>query len=246
VVNVQGETSPEFKTYETAILFGAGVKMKFSKLLAGIALTVLLTGFGAAPSNAVVLQTSNSGGVGNQAWSGVGLEFTVNAPINVTAIGIFDSGLDGIFGSLTADLMTLGGTVLASSVFTSTAGPLTNGGYLFQAITPVTLAVGTYYLMGYGWTGTDLEHNSNVFGLPDTFTGSGLVSYVQSAWTGSGGDPAGTVPNNFGGPNYFSSANIVLSAVPEPSTWAMMLLGFVGLGWLYRRKARRSPVLSAA
>ncbi|MBV8920005.1 MAG: PEP-CTERM sorting domain-containing protein [Bradyrhizobium sp.] len=28
-----------------------------------------------------------------------------------------------------------------------------------------------------------------------------------------------------------------ISAVPEPSTWGMMILGFLGLGWMtYRRK----------
>jgi hypothetical protein len=35
------------------------------------------------------------------------------------------------------------------------------------------------------------------------------------------------------------------SAVPEPSTWAMMLLGFAGVGFMaYRRKAK--PALMAA
>jgi hypothetical protein len=35
------------------------------------------------------------------------------------------------------------------------------------------------------------------------------------------------------------------SAVPEPSTWAMMILGFVGLGFMaYRRK--NSTMLNAA
>jgi PEP-CTERM motif len=34
----------------------------------------------------------------------------------------------------------------------------------------------------------------------------------------------------------------VADAVPEPSTWAMMILGFLGLGWLaYRRKNRFAP-----
>lgn len=33
------------------------------------------------------------------------------------------------------------------------------------------------------------------------------------------------------------SADVVLSAVPEPSTWAMLLLGFLGVGFVaYRRK----------
>lgn len=37
-----------------------------------------------------------------------------------------------------------------------------------------------------------------------------------------------------------------VSAVPEPSTWAMMLLGFCGLGFMaYRNKTRARPTLSA-
>ena len=36
-----------------------------------------------------------------------------------------------------------------------------------------------------------------------------------------------------------------VAAVPEPSTWAMMLLGFAGIGFLaYRRKSK--PVLMGA
>ena len=36
-----------------------------------------------------------------------------------------------------------------------------------------------------------------------------------------------------------------VSAVPEPSTWAMMILGFAGLGFMaYRRKSK--PALMAA
>jgi hypothetical protein len=33
--------------------------------------------------------------------------------------------------------------------------------------------------------------------------------------------------------------NLSVTPVPEPSTWAMMILGFAGVGFLaYRRKAR--------
>jgi PEP-CTERM motif len=40
---------------------------------------------------------------------------------------------------------------------------------------------------------------------------------------------------NFGDNTEFVTANI--SAVPEPSTWAMMILGFAGVGYLaYRRR----------
>jgi hypothetical protein len=43
----------------------------------------------------------------------------------------------------------------------------------------------------------------------------------------------------------FSVTGDVTSAVPEPSTWAMLLLGFAGLGFMaYRRKSK--PALMAA
>jgi hypothetical protein len=31
----------------------------------------------------------------------------------------------------------------------------------------------------------------------------------------------------------------IAAAVPEPSTWAMMLLGFLGLGFAFRQSRRR-------
>jgi PEP-CTERM motif len=43
----------------------------------------------------------------------------------------------------------------------------------------------------------------------------------------------------------FSGTLTIAAAVPEPSTWAMMILGFAGLGFLaYRRKSK--PALMAA
>jgi hypothetical protein len=47
---------------------------------------------------------------------------------------------------------------------------------------------------------------------------------------------------NISGTSYQSGANIQTSAaVPEPSTWAMMILGFAGVGFMaYRRKAKPS------
>jgi hypothetical protein len=61
-------------------------------------------------------------------------------------------------------------------------------------------------------------------------------SYLASLFT----DPVLTAGVNRGD----GSINIeLLKAVPEPSTWAMMLAGFAGLGWLARTRGRKtSPV----
>ena len=59
-------------------------------------------------------------------------------------------------------------------------------------------------------------------------SGAGITS-IEWSGTGSGFHPYGV--DNF----------VFSTGVPEPSTWAMMLLGFAGLGLIaYRRKAKRT------
>jgi hypothetical protein len=68
--------------------------------------------------------------------------------------------------------------------------------------------------------------------------------YVQSAVPCKGTDPAYTTSS----PEFTMMESIgydPVTAVPEPSTWAMMILGFAGIGFMaYRRKSK--PALLAA
>lgn len=51
--------------------------------------------------------------------------------------------------------------------------------------------------------------------------------------------------NFAGGASEFGAVGTVVAAVPEPSTWAMLILGFAGVGFMaYRRKSK--PALMAA
>jgi hypothetical protein len=62
--------------------------------------------------------------------------------------------------------------------------------------------------------------------------GGGGGSYLARLFT----DPALTAGANRG------DGSISITAVPEPSTWAMMLAGFAGLGWLaHTRRRKTSP-----
>lgn len=46
--------------------------------------------------------------------------------------------------------------------------------------------------------------------------------------------------------NITLGASVPTGAVPEPSTWAMMVLGFAGLGFLTYRRRNQSSALTAA
>jgi hypothetical protein len=224
--------------------------------VAAIALALSALALAPMPARAMVLQTSAAGDVGNQTYSGVGVEFSVNSPITVTSLGAFDSGLSGSIATdatLTVDLMTFGGGIIASQTFTSGAPGSLSGNYLFKDISAVILGAGAnYFLMGYGWTADQQEHNKNVSGSAEVFTSSPLVSYVSAPW-GDGGDAPGTLPDHDvgdGSVNYFEGPNMQFDAVgstPLPSTWTMLIAGFAGLGFFaYRGSKNNAAVFAAA
>jgi PEP-CTERM motif len=69
---------------------------------------------------------------------------------------------------------------------------------------------------------------------------SATAPYTSALLTGS------EIGVNFAGQTY-SGGSVTISAVPEPSTWAMMLLGFAGIGWAaFRRNQPKSGMASAA
>jgi hypothetical protein len=43
----------------------------------------------------------------------------------------------------------------------------------------------------------------------------------------------------------FSLSGETIVAIPEPATWAMMLLGFAGIGFMaYRRKSKPASIVT--
>ena len=73
---------------------------------------------------------------------------------------------------------------------------------------------------------------------------SGMLSAADLA--GVGITPTATAPEGqlFIFDNAFVEAHVLGAAVPEPSTWAMMMLGFAGLGYAgWRRSAKARPAL---
>jgi hypothetical protein len=82
----------------------------------------------------------------------------------------------------------------------------------------------------------------------DTQTVTGTVNFADIAPIGGGYQLELVLQNTipFGGGSVTwldgGTTGLSYSAVPEPSTWAMMLLGFAGLGFAGYRGAKRTPL----
>lgn len=155
---------------------------------------------------------------------------------NLNATSVQPSGFDGYVpqdGSYFAALGNVGSDGIISQTVSTTAG----ANYVLS-----------YYLASNGtssdfsvdWNGT-LIPGSAVFS-PDS--GGSYIPY-QFLVTGTGSDTL--TFNERDDPSYMALDNVSLvpseqGAVPEPATWAMMLLGFAGMGMVIRRRSK--PVLA--
>jgi choice-of-anchor C domain-containing protein len=66
-----------------------------------------------------------------------------------------------------------------------------------------------------------------------TFVGTGTLQTLDFESTTTGNSGNSSFPTAFGP----ALDNVAVTAIPEPATWAMMVLGFIGVGFMaYRRK----------
>jgi hypothetical protein len=139
-------------------------------------------------------------------------------------VGIYDAASQTLLGSV---------TVLAGS------GGTASNGFMYQSVTPFTLAVGRYVIAM-----TMPQGNADLQGIEVTsLSTSPGITYVNSAF-GPGSALAFPDPTRTGffAPGMFGPNFTFNDAVPEPATWALMLAGFGGLGLALRvrRRARRA------
>lgn len=164
----------------------------------------------------------------------LGFEFSVIGGQSIDALGVYDDNGDGLTSDASIGLWDTSGNLLTSATIAAGGGTL-NGLFRFASITPYALTAGTNYIVGaytqdmatslntnQGGTGSfhplitvhsDRYSNFNsAFSFPDSSDG------FQGAWLGG---------------NFNLVAN---GGIPEPSTWAMLLIGFGTLGAAMRRR----------
>lgn len=132
---------------------------------------------------------------------------------------------------------------LDSSPVPSSTNPVGAGGYFtltnilgsYNGL-PTTFSQMQFYTSGQFDGGLFVNSTINLSG-PQLFTGSlANPTFSLGTFTLSDGNPLHAP--------YLLS--ITAGAVPEPTTWATMLLGFAGIGWVSRRKQRHMPRAVAA
>jgi hypothetical protein len=152
--------------------------------------------------------------------------FTGMGPLN-------DITVDSVLG-LKLDGTAVPGTSFTSELYTPGPGGNQNGysygpggtvdavgsssDFLFKSST------GAYFYLIQPWD------NGGQTIATQFYDGSGkYIDYYNGQYTGTG------------------NGGFTVSAVPEPSTWAMMILGFVGLGFVaHRRATQKRPVAFSA
>jgi hypothetical protein len=218
-----------------------------SRFLIAVGAVALLV----APASAeIVYQDSPAGTLQN--WGGsLGMDFHVNSSILVTALGVFDNGvianLDGLTGQgiqvgiFNVATQSLVGT--SATFFQANAGLYTySGADVFQGVTGFTLTSGEYSIVTVG------DFNSNTSGQPNL---SQVLSNLGGAIAFNGGARYGNLPTFAlpqlidGGPANRYQAGTFIASVPEPSSWAMMIVGFFGLGFAALRRKKKVMIFAA-
>jgi hypothetical protein len=206
-----------------------GFVMKIKALLLGAVLASLST-VGAHAGTPVFSPATTFGPADYQAGLPVnlGMVFTVNSNTEATALGFYD--IPDLTDSEDVGLYDSSGDLLAS-VTVSRFSPLT-GGYHFLPIAPVALIAGDTYTV-------DAQVNDNPWQYGTLAPTPPQITFDNNSYLYSS---SLAFPTNTGGsgPAYFGP-NLIIGA-PEPTSWALMLMGFGALGATMRIARRKSAV----
>ena len=178
-------------------------------------------------------------------------KFTVLNTVTVSGLGWYadpntgnvDSNPVALYRCDTAGCLTTG-TLLAQVTVDNTYA--LQGHFRFVTVPSVALTPGEYLVAGvsdtnnYTWNDTGFTVDSNI-----TYDDNRWFQTVAGAAPGFNNVVRNDVNDGYWGPNLFFGAP-VFAGVPEPTTWALMILGFGMVGGAMRRRQARTTVRFAA
>jgi hypothetical protein len=159
----------------------------------------------------------------------LGYSFTLSDATTIDALGYW---AEGNLTSHRVAIWDMSGTMLTSG--TVTAADTLLGNYRYDSIAPLLLGAGSYVIGGEFFSG---NFPTNLTGV----TNAATYGWTQDRYAGLGFTfPTSTSAGGYG-QNGIALVNFSIAqnaAVPEPATWAMMLIGFGGIGFSVRRRKR--------
>jgi hypothetical protein len=217
------------KTY----MISRGVVLWCARVIPALLVVLLLYG-PTRPASAVVAVSLDPGSSSSgfiMAGYNHGWQFTVNDPVIVTHLGLYDSGRDGFGQSYPMGLWRLSGSSLLASgtIGAGTADPLLDH-FRYVDTPDVSLTVGEEYVIAFFSqvsSGTDqLIYDAGSLVIDPAIS----ITAGRSGSASALGIPSNTITADQFGPNF------QFAIVPAPGA---MLLGSIGVGlvgWLRRRR----------
>jgi hypothetical protein len=183
----------------------------------------------------------------NQNWTGsLGLDFMVNTPVTVDALGAYFGG--GVGADVTVEIFTSGGIAVPGLLAVI---PTTTSPYTFVPVVPVVLTPGSYQVTAWGY-GPIGNYNTGFSGIPisfDTFGGAlseGDPWYNDPGVTGFASDHLDDFNSGFGTFHFYGAGNFDIAQTPLPTSWSLLIAGFIGLSFLTRRAAQNRSARAAS
>ncbi len=217
----------------------------------------LAFGYDTAAGTVVSALTAPGGSSGTQAYGGaLGMDFDVSEAVDVTELGCFDDGGNGIAAGVTITVQLwsrnqngtpgvtsddTGAAVLETLTFTQAAPGTLAGAHRFKPLAaPRTLAPGAYTIVGYGYGAS--ERNGNSASLI-TVAGGGRLAFVGSSRYGTAGSfpatPDGGPATRYGAGSFrfkgaLPFATNLLAAMKDVNASVLVRVPFtvpVGANW---------------
>ena len=168
-------------------------------------------------------------------WT-LGWKFSVTAPTSVEALGVYDSGQDGLAGPAQVGLwLASGGAPLVQTTIAAGTDAALDGYFRFAPVSSTALTPGIEYIVG-----AHLDSDAT-----SLFGGNGIVdprvSVIDARYSTLGPGfafPAQTVPGPGGAA--FLGGNFQLTAVPLPAAAWLFGSGVIGMLGLARRQFQES------
>ncbi len=203
-----------------------------------VAATLVLAAVPALAAPAVVVSNVNGpSSLGNPPYT-LGWSFSTNDAITVNALGVFDSGLDGLATRYQVGLWDSGGVLLASAtVAAGVSAPLTNQ-FRYATVAGVALGAGRTYTIG---ALIDSSADAVLFpGEVNGFSTAAEISFLESRFIDGATltDPTigGGVQAGYFGPNFLFSAST--NETPEPASLLLVAMAIAALRASQTRRAR--------